>query len=287
MRLTVSWDNPTPTPMGTSKVSGSSPSLFPMLTPNAHPAPEAPVVAATPCPGHVAVVGCRVLESEIAALTRDATHIVRRELFEMGLHDQPSALRLRLADAIARAEDDPAVEAIVLVYGLCGLALVDLAARRCPLVVDRAHDCLTLFLGCKGRYADAMRNEPGIFWYAPGWNRDKRVPGHDRTAKLRADYREKFDPDQVEALLDMERETFALHSCAAYTDLRLPGDDDHRQYARQCAQELGWRFEYHPGDGRLLRDLLHGPWDPERFLVVQPGQRIAHVADASIIKAVP
>ena len=238
-------------------------------------------------PPPLALVACRVMEKEIAALTRGATHIVRQEFFEMGLHDQPTELRQRLAAAITRAEDDPTVRVVVLVYGLCGLALVDLAARRCPLVVARAHDCLTLFLGNKERYAEAMRREPGIYWYAPGWNREKRVPGPDRAAKLRAEYTEKFGAEEAEALLEMERETFALHTCAAYTDLRLAGDDQQRHYAEQCAQALGWRFEHHAGDATLLHDLLHGPWDAERFLVVQPGQRIAHVADASIVKVVP
>lgn len=238
-------------------------------------------------PTRIALVACRVLENEIAALAGDSAHIVRREFFEVGLHDQPTVLRSRLAGAIERAEADPAVEAIVLVYGLCGLALVDLATRRCMLVVARAHDCLTLFLGSKERYAEAMRHEPGIYWYAPGWNREKRVPGPDRDAKLRSEYTEKFGAEEAEALLDMEREAFALHTCAAYTDLRLPGDDVHREYAQKCAGILGWRFEHHPGDGTLLHDLLHGPWDSERFLVVQPGQRIAHSADAAILRAVP
>ena len=36
-----------------------------------------------------------------------------------------------------------------------------------------------------------------------------------------------------------------------------------------------------------VRDLLHGPWDNDRFLTVHPGERIAHSTDADIMKAVP
>lgn len=242
--------------------------------------------SSTPSP-RIGLIACRVLDAEIDALAGDAAHIVRREFFEMGLHDQPAILRSRLAGAIERAEADPAVQTIVLVYGLCGTALVDLAPRRCPLVVARAHDCLTLFLGGKERYAACMHAEPGTYWYSPGWNRERRVPGPDREAKLRAEYTEKFGAEEAEALIEMERATFAHHTCAAYTDLRLPGDDEQRRYAKRCAEFLGWRFEYHAGDTALLRDLLHGPWDDARFLVVQPGRRIAHAADASILKSVP
>ncbi len=205
----------------------------------------------------------------------------------MGLHDQPTGLRARLAAAIARAEANPAVEAVVLVYGLCGMALVDLAPRRCPLVVARAHDCITLFLGSRERYADAMRDEPGTYWYTPGWNREKRVPGPDREMKLREEYIAKFGAEEAEALLEMERASYLQHGTGAYTDLRLTGDDAQLRYAQSCTESLGWRFKHEPGDSRLLSDLLHGPWDEERFLVIRPGERIAHSADARIVKAVP
>jgi len=239
-----------------------------------------------PQPG-LALIACRVLESEIAALTQGATHIVRREFLEIGLHDRPTGLRSLLAGAIGRAEDDPAVHQVVLVYGLCGLALMDLAPRRCPLVVARAHDCITLFLGSKERYAAQMRDEPGTYWYSPGWNWARRVPGPEREAKLRAEYALKFDAEEVEALLEMERSAFAQHTTAGYTDLGLPGDDEDRRYAEQCARSLGWRFKDHAGDATLMRDLLHGPWDSERFLVVHPGERIAQTADANIVRSVP
>jgi hypothetical protein len=238
-------------------------------------------------PVRIALIACRVLEAEIAALTEGANHIVHSESFEMGLHDQPAGLRTRLAAAIERAEAVPAVEAVVLVYGLCGLALADLAPRRCPVVVPRAHDCITLFLGSKERYAAAMRAEPGTYWYTPGWNREKRVPGPDREAKLRGEYTARFGAEEAEALLEMDRASLSLHSTAGYTDLGQPGDDAQRHYAEDCAKSLGWRFQPMPGDPRLLRDLIHGPWDEARFLVVRPGERIAHSADAAIVKAVP
>jgi hypothetical protein len=243
--------------------------------------------AAVPLPPSIALIACRVLDNEIAAFAAGATHIVRQEFFEMGLHDHPAGLRAQLAEAIKRAEEDPAVQAIVLVYGLCGLALAELAPRRCRLVVPRAHDCLTLFLGSKERYAAWMQAEPGTYWYAPGWNRERRVPGPERDAQLRAAFTEKFGAADAEALLALDRESFAHHTCAAYVDFGLPGDAEHRRYAEGCAAALGWRFAPEQGDAQLLRDLLHGPWDSARFLVVQPGERIAFSPDAAIVKAVP
>ena len=238
-----------------------------------------------PRPESIALIACRVLEAEIAALLRGTTHVTCRQCFEIGLHDQPDVLRTRLAAAIARAEAVPGVEAVVLAYGLCGQALVGLAPRRHPLIVPRAHDCLTLFLGSKERYAACMRAEPGTYWYSPGWNRGGCAPGPERTAKLRRHYTAQFGPDEAEGLLEMERECFAHFTTAGYTDLGQPGDDVHRRYAERCATALGWRFQSHAGDSRLLQALLHGPWDDERFLIVRPGERIVHAPDCRIIVA--
>ena len=248
--------------------------------------PPPPLAPLPPAAG-LALIACSVLEAEIGALCRGGAHIVRREFFEIGLHDRPQVLRSKLEGAVARAEDDPAVRRVALAYGLCGLALVGLAPRRCPLVVPRAHDCITLFLGSRGRYAAIMREEPGTYWYSPGWNQARRVPGPEREAKLREEYAARFGAEEAEALMEMERCAFAQHSVAGYTDLGLPGNEGDRGYAERCAQSLGWRFRHHAGDATLLRDLLHGPWDVGRFLVVRPGERIAHSVDEAVMKAVP
>lgn len=237
-------------------------------------------------PPRLALIACQVLETEIAALTEgESARFVHREYFEIGLHDQPTVLRARLAEAIERAEAEPAVDAVVLVYGLCGMALVELGPRRCPLVVPRAHDCLTLFLGSKERYADCMRAEPGTYWYTPGWCRGGRVPGPEREAQLRSEYTAKYGAETAEALLEMEREAFGQHACAGYVDFGLPGDAEYRRYAEACAGTRGWRFAAHRGDPQLLRELLQGGWDADRFLVVQPGERIAYDT-GQIMKAV-
>jgi hypothetical protein len=67
----------------------------------------------------------------------------------------------------------------------------------------------------------------------------------------------------------------------------MPGDEAHLAHAKNCAAALGWKFDHQPGDASLLRDLLDGRWDSARFLIVEPGQRIAHSVDAAVIKAMP
>ena len=238
-------------------------------------------------PPSLALIACRVVEAELEHVARDATHVVRREFLELQLHDHPAELHRHLAAAVARAEADRAVNAIALAYGLCGRALVGLSPRRCRVVVPRAHDCVTLLLGNKERYAARMQSEPGTYWFSPGWTRGGRVVGPGRDASLRREYAGRFTSEQIEALLELEREGLAQHHHGACVDHGLPGDEACRARAACDARALGWSFDAHPGDPALLRDLILGPWDEERFLVVAPGEQIAQAVDERILQARP
>jgi len=56
--------------------------------------------------------------------------------------------------------------------------------------------------------------------------------------------------------------------------------------ARAEADKMGKRFVKLPGNMRLIRGLLNGPWDDEDYLVLQPGQVVGGVYDWDrIVKA--
>ncbi len=235
----------------------------------------------------VAVISCGVLEPEVRHFTRDAAHVVEAIFLPVGLHNNPPVLQRELQAAINRAESNPAVEAIVLVYGLCGRGVENLRHDRCPLVIARAHDCMTLFLGDKDRYTAEQERMPGTYWYNPGWIREGGSPGPDREAHLRKDYGEKFDEDDVEFLLQSDRESLAHYDRAVYVGLEVGDAEADVAYTKTCAACQGWGFDRIPGDPALLKALLAGEWDAHRFLIVPPGHVIRLTADDSIIRAEP
>ena len=78
------------------------------------------------------------------------------------------ACRPGLAEALA-AVDESRYEAVLFGYGLCSNGLVGLTARNVPLVLPRAHDCITLFLGGKERYLEYFHAHPGVYFKTTGW----------------------------------------------------------------------------------------------------------------------
>jgi hypothetical protein len=235
----------------------------------------------------IALLACRVFEREIALHARGATHLAEMRFFEMGLHDRPDHLRATLQENLDAVDTRTDIEAVVLAYGLCGLGTTGLRPLRHKLVIPRAHDCITVFMGSKEAYAGHQQRCPSHYYYTPGWNRGRRVPGPDRLEKIRAELLQKFEADDVEFLLETEREQWATHDTVTYIDLGTADAEAEADYARKCADWLGWKFEHHHGDPALLRDLLWGNWDAARFQIIEPGAQLGHSPDDAIMRAEP
>ena len=166
---------------------------------------------------------------------------------------------------------------------MCGGGLIGVEAQRCPLVLPRAHDCISLLLGSAERHQAVLRQNPATYFYSPGWIRGKRVPGPDREAYLRKFYSDRYpdDPEIIEDLIEAEQETYAHHDTAAYVD--LTDNAVARDYCQNCALHQGWKFEALSTDNTWLRTLVGGPWDASQFLTVPPGQKVSLATDEKLI----
>lgn len=236
-------------------------------------------------PPRFALLACAVFEREIEMLAASSRHIVETRYYEIALHDRPDTLREKLQGEIRSLDARDDIDAIVLAYGLCGRGTAGLQAGRYPFVIPRAHDCITVFLGSKEKYASLQRGCATCYYYTPGWNRARRVPGPDRIAAMRKEYSDRFDEDDVDFLIESEQAAWAMHDTATYIDLGTADAETEADYARECANSLGWKFERIHGDPSLLRDLLDGRWDDERFQIIRPGEVLGHSPDERVLRA--
>jgi hypothetical protein len=104
---------------------------------------------------------------------------------------------------------------------------------------------------------------------------------------VKAELAKKFDADDVDWLVKTELEQWELHDTATYLDLGTDDADGEADYARRCADWLGWRFERIRGDATLLRDLLWAKWDQARFQIIEAGQQLGQSPDEHIMRAEP
>jgi len=182
-----------------------------------------------------------------------------------------------------------APEFIVLLFGLCGNAAVGLHGRTASLVLPRAHDCTTLFLGGIAAHEALRKTHPSCLFCTPGWYKTGMLPSGALLEKMKAHYRDLYpdDPTRADDLYAAFCDQYKGYDGYYYVDFGAPETAVYREEARRCAGELGWGFESARGDERLLRAALEGRWDARDFLIVPPGYAVAPCWQGGIVKAVP
>lgn len=239
-------------------------------------------------------VACDVLARPVYLSAARSPHTVDVVLARYGLHLQPDVLRSKLQAQIDSADEEGIYTAVVLAYGLCGKATDGLRAGQRPLVIPRAHDCITLFLGDRNRYEREFDACPGTYWYVQDFiqrGQDEDVPlsmgGNTliEEEKVYAEFVEKYGVDNADYLLEVMSAWQAHYDRAAYIDLHLGEGEAVTEKARRDAEKHGWRFERMAGDLTLIRRLLFGEWDEENFLTLQPGQRIEMIGGKEVVRA--
>jgi hypothetical protein len=238
-------------------------------------------------------LSCEALTRMVYLCAAQSPHLVDVELVRIGLHNEPVNLRVLLQqkiDAISGKEYD----AITLAYGLCGQATMGLVAREIPLVLPRAHDCITLFLGSRTRYQEQFEANPGTYWYSLDFIERKEASGTfvalgaslDSTniQSKYAEYVEKYGEDNAEYLMEVMGAWQSHYNRAAYIDLGVGEGVTLEAQTQSEAERRNWRYDRLTGNLTLIRRLLNGEWDQD-FLMVEPGQQIAMSYDEQVVRS--
>jgi hypothetical protein len=230
---------------------------------------------------------CKVLQREAYYCAARSANLVDVVLIEQGLHESPEKLNAVLKEKVSRKEDieGKPYDGQLLGYGLCSNGIVGLTSDL-PIVVPRGHDCITLLLGSKRKYKDYFESHRGVYWYSPGWIDTHTQPGPQRYERLLREYREKYGEDNAEYLLETENSWMKEYEWATFVDWGLGDTQRYREYTKECAEFLGWKFDEIKGDPGLMQRMVDGVWSDEEFLVVQPGETIKEdVNNRGVIKA--
>jgi len=244
-------------------------------------------------PMRLKCIACDVLARPVYLSAAHSPHIVDVILERFGLHITPNKLRDVLQAQIDVADEAGIYDAVILAYGLCGKATHGLRTGTIPLVLPRAHDCITLFLGGRGRYDREFETCPGTYWYTQdfierGGSEDIPLSIGANTAAdadaLYVEYIEKYGNDNADYLMGVMEAWQSHYERAAYIKMCAEEGEAVAEWAKNDADRRGWRFERLSGDLVLIKRLLDGDWDGD-FLVLQPGEQIEMIGGEEIIRA--
>ena len=242
------------------------------------------------------LLGCEVFLRELCFLAAQSPHEVDVRFLPKGLHDLGACLmRGKLQEALAQVPAN-VYDAVLLGYGLCNNGLHGLEARDCKLVLPRAHDCITLFMGSRERYTEYFFANPGTYFLTPGWLERGESTGELRQMSIEEksgmnktyeELAEEYGEDNAEFLWEQLVDTERHYKKIAYIETGVCNEQPFIDRAKARADERGWEFERVRGDRELLRRLVDGEWQGDDFLVVEPGHRIHASPGEAIVKSVP
>jgi hypothetical protein len=185
------------------------------------------------------------------------------EVLDFGLHSNPERLHKALQAALDAVAQD--FKTVLLGFGLCAKAAVGLKSDHSTIVIAKADDCITIFLGSAEHYRQQQRNEPGTLYLTKGWIEsgtpldEQRQIMAQRYGEAKADFLFKKMLQGYRRLAFINTGNYELQK--------------YRIRSQEIADRLGLRYEEIRGDNALVQKLLSGPWDDD-FVVAPPGHAI-------------
>jgi hypothetical protein len=231
---------------------------------------------------------------EFCLVVARSVNQVDMEFLPKGLHDIASAGMLAKLQAAVDAVDAEKYGAVILGYGLCGTGLVGLTARSIPIVVPRAHDCITLFLGSKERYLDYFQNHPGVYFETSGWVErgdssellgQLALQGLSQVGYRYADLVAKYGEENARYLYETLGDLTRNYKQFTYIETGVEPDDRFEKETKEQAAQRGWLFDKVMGELTLMKKLVDSEWDEREFLVVSPGCHVVARHDETILGA--
>jgi len=243
-------------------------------------------------------IGCEIIHREACHLAAVSPHRVDLEFLRKGLHDlETGDMVSRIQSAVDAVDPQAGYDAILLGYARCNDGLVGVTARQTPLVVPRAHDCITFFFGSRAAYRRYFDRYPGTYYLTTGWlERNTADKGQlDRPAEGKQGVMSKLgltdSYEQMVAKYGKENADFIAqtigdwtrnYSRLLYLEMGVCDERGYLAQARRQARQRGWTFRRRKGDWTLLEKLFLGQWDDD-FVIVQPGEKIVPRNDEQVL----
>jgi hypothetical protein len=248
------------------------------------------------------VIACEIAFREISFAASRSPQLIDLEFITQGLHDVPGTGRAVLQERID-AVPPGKYDAILLGYGLCGRIIADLQTPHTPLIVPRAHDCITFFLGSRKRYEEVSSARPGAYFYNSGWleclqRRGENAPPGLNYLPSRAGassqkntifegWVKKYGEERARHLVEVMDRWTENYTHGVLIDFDFTARLKLREEVQGICSNRGWEFEELKGDLDLLQRWLDGEWDPKDFLTVQPREKIVPSYDDQVIGVEP
>ena len=208
-----------------------------------------------------AIIACKTLEDEVNKVLETNKERFRLYWIESGLHNYPEKLKAALQESIDRITDS---DYIILIFGLCGNALLGIESKTATLVIPRVDDCISLFLGGNSQRRQ-LENMARAYYLTKGWLRYENNIWQEYERSI-----ERYGFEKTHKIFQIMLrhythlviiETGAYDTGAFIAETKL------------IAEALGLEHKIVPAELGMLVAAINRNWE-EGFALIPPGQKI-------------
>ncbi|MCT4619677.1 MAG: DUF1638 domain-containing protein [Marinisporobacter sp.] len=228
---------------------------------------------------------CDVLSREFYYWASISEHVIDIELMSSDYHEYPKEMHKILQkriDELEKMKDQ--YDYILIGFGLCGNVLEGLESRSIPMIIPRAHDCITLFMGSKETYEKYFRENTGTMYYIESWidrnglkkeRKELESIGMDKSYE---EYVEKYGEENAKYLIEIAEEWKNRYNKALYISSELNNNDFSKE-VKKLAEERNWDYEEMKNNPDIIKKMVNGQWNEKQFLIVNQHSKIDHTTD--------
>lgn len=237
------------------------------------------------------LIACDVFKDAIEEIISKTSYQITPVYLKLEAHLDPQKLHQDLQNMIDQADKEP-YHMILLAYGLCGNATNGITARSIPIVIPKAHDCCTLFLGSVDKFLEHFGENLSASWTSSSYlaksyngmysgNIEHSLSYFGLSEEF-AELVKEYGEDNAQYLWDTLGSKEEHNKNIFYIATGAPDDQANIEKLKKEAQEKGQEFRLITGDLGLIKGLLAEKWNDE-YLLIRPGERISATNDLETV----
>jgi hypothetical protein len=228
------------------------------------------------------VIACTVFFREICHCASISKTILDLTFLSQRLHNLGGdKLRAEIQKELDRT-DPERHEGVMLGYGLCSNAIVDLKAPV-KMIIPKTHDCIAILLGSKERYNRMFKEKPAIFYSSPGWvERGTVYAGDGDRVSQYEQMVKKYGEKKAKRLVELTNVYYKNYTDFLHIDTKVCNPEFFRGSAKETAKEIGLEYKETDGTVDFLLRMFNLELDKD-FLIVPPNTAVKASYDDEVI----
>ena len=193
-----------------------------------------------------AIISCAVFEPYLKKLLSDRDDISSIVFLEVKQHNHPEQLAVSLQSEINKIKD---ADEILLMYGLCGNAILPLRSSTVPVRILKMHDCGMALSGSRQRYKELFGHRLSQSYACAAYD----VLDNAENYRMSLEYlriKQEYGEENAEYVLEMLHKP--KNETTVYFDFGLDEDRDF------LSKNVGRSLEVVQGGWQMMQDFIDG-----------------------------